>query len=226
MTVSANSDFNLTVSQIVKQGLQLAGLLPLGQEPRSDQQDSVRLILGTRLSELQAKGVVLGTTERTTLALSSGTASYALATDTIDITGDAMVLQSVSTLETPVIQKPWANYQELSDKTTAGIPTQMYVEKQATVRVLLWPVPNATMTLSYRRIRLFRNVDSGGVTPDVWARQLRLLVLYVAHDLALAGNLPINKIGYLGGLVAQSEKTLLEDAQEKGDVQFYMESYR
>lgn len=223
MTVSANSDFNPTVAQIVKQGLQLAGLLPFGQEPRTDQQTDVRAILGARISELQAKGMVLGTAERTTTALTSGTASYALATDTIDITGDAMVLQSGRTTETPVLQFPWANYQELSDKTVTGIPTQMYVEKQATARVLLWPVPNASMTLSYRRIRLFRNVDSGGVTADVWARQVRLLTLYVAHDLALAGNLPINKIQYLGGMVAQAERTLLGDSEERGDLQFYLE---
>lgn len=223
MTVSANSDFNLTVGQIVKQGLQLAGLLPLGQEPRTDQQADARLILGARVSELQAKGLILGTAERTTLALTSGTASYALASDTIDVTGDGMVLLSGSTIETVVMQFPWANYQQLADKTLSGLPTQMYVEKKATVSVLVYPVPNAAMTLSYRRVRLFKNVDSGGVTPDVWARQLRLLALYLAHDLALAGNLPLNKITYLGGLVALSERTLLGDSEERGDLQFTLE---
>lgn len=223
MTVSANSDFNLTVAQVVKQGLQQAGVLPLGQEPRPDQQADVRSILAVRLSELQAKGVLLASTERKDLTLSANVSTYSLDSDTVDVTGDGMVKVAGAVSQTQVLQFPWANYQMLTSKDTTGTPTQMYVEKQASVSIVVWPVPTQAMTLSYRRIRLLRNVDSGGVTPDVWARQLRLLVLYVAHDLAMAGNLPLNKIAYLGAQVAAAERTALRDSEERGDLQFYME---
>lgn len=221
MTVSANFTANPTVEQIIKAGMQLAGLLRLGGAPRAEQMSDARVIFDTRIKELQAKGVILATEERATLALVSGQTAYALAADTIDIDGDAMVRASGATSRTQVLQIPFANYNMLSDLTVTGTPTQFYVEKQATVQALFWPVPNAAMTLDYRRIRLLRDVDSGGVTADLWQRGLRLLTLYVAHDAAMNGNIPMNKISYLATLVMAAEKTLLGDAHEKGDVSFH-----
>lgn len=225
MTTSANSDFSLTVERVIKQALQKAGLLPLGQNPRSDQMADARDFMNTRLSSLQAKGVVLGTTERTTLALTAGTSTYDLPVDTVDVTNDmAMVAASGSNTQTPVYHISYDNYSRISDKTVTGTPTMMYVEKTGlTVRLLLWTVPTLNSTLYYRRIRLFKNTDSGGVNPDVWIRQQELLVLYMAHDLAMAGNMPQNKIDHLHALSTLAEKTLLGDANEKGDMQAYVD---
>lgn len=221
MTISANFTANPTVEQIIKAGMQLAGLLRLGGAVRADQMVDARTIFDTRIKELQGKGVILATEERAVLALVSGQTAYPLAADTIDIDGDGMLTQSGSTSRTVVRQIPFADYHMLSDLTITGVTTQMYVEKQASVQVLVWPVPDAAMTLNYRRIRLLRDVDSGGVTADVWQRGLRLLTLYVAHDLAMNGNVPINKVTYIGGQLEASEKTLLGDAHEKGDVCFH-----
>jgi hypothetical protein len=225
MSISANSDFSLTVERIIKQALQKAGLLPLGQSPRSDQMTDARDMLNTKLAALHGKGVILGTTERTTLALTAGTSTYDLPSDTVDLTTDmAMVAKVGFNTQTPVYQISYDNYQRISDKTVTGIPTMVYVEKSGlVVRLLLWTVPTENSTLYFRRIRLFKNTDSGGVNPDVWIRQQELLVLYMAHDLAMGGNLPQNKVEYLGVLVTRAEKALLGDAGEKGDMQCYMD---
>lgn len=225
MTISANSDFSLTVDRIIKQALQKGGLLPLGQNPRTDQMADARDMLNTKLAALQAKGVILGATERSTLALTAGTSTYDLPADTIDLTNDmAMVAKVGFNTQTPVYQISYDNYQRLSDKTVTGTPTMMYVEKTGlTVRVLLWTVPTDNSTLYFRRIRLFKNTDSGGVNPDVWIRQQELLVLYMAHDLAMAGNMPQNRIDHLDSLVMKAEKALLGDANEKGDMTCYMD---
>ena len=225
MSVSANSDFSLSVDRIIKQALQKAGLLPLGQNPRSDQMADARDMLNTRLSALQAKGVVLGATERTTLTLTAGTSTYDLPSDTVDLTSDmAMVAKVGFNTQTPVYHISYDNYQRISDKTVLGTPTMLYVEKTGlTVRLLLWTVPQDASTLYFRRIRLFKNTDSGGVNPDVWIRQQELLVLYMAHDLAMSANMPQNRVEYLGVLVKRSEDALLGDASQKGDCQMYMD---
>lgn len=223
MTISANFSANPAVEQLIKTGLQLAGLLALGRSPQPAQMTDARTIFDTRVKELQAKGIILATMERATLALVAGQTSYALDADTIDVDGDGMVAQSGQNTRTVVRQIPYNDYHHLSDLTTTGVPTQMYVEKLATASVLVWPVPTANMTLDYRRIRLLRDNDSGGVTVDaVLQRGLRLMTLYIAHDLALNGNVPINKITYLAGLLDKAEKTLLGDSHEKGDVSFYL----
>ena len=225
MSISANSDFSLTVEKIIKQALQQAGLLPLGQNPRAEQMADARDILNARMAELQAKGVILGTTERTTLALTAGTSTYDLPADTVDLTSDmAMVAKVGFNTQTPVYHISYDNYARISDKTVTGVPTMVYVEKTGlTVRLLLWTVPKDDSTLYFRRIRLFKNTDSGGVNPDTWIRQQRLLVMYMAHDLAMAGNLPQNKIDHLDALAMRAEKSLLGDANEKGDMQVYMD---
>lgn len=224
MTISANSDFSLTVEKIAKLALQRAGMLPLGQSPRADQMSDVRDAMNLRLASLQAKGVILGTTERTTLALPAGTSTYDLPSDTVDVTNDmAMVAKVGFNTQTPVYHISYDNYSRISDKTVTGVPTMMYVEKTGlTVRLLLWTVPKDNSTLYFRRIRLFKNTDSGGVNPDVWVRQQELLVAYMAHDLAMGGNMPQNKVEHLDTLALRAEKTLLGDANEKGDMQAYL----
>ena len=221
MAISPNFSNNPIIGQIVKSGFQLAGLLRLGGELRPDQMADVRTMLEDRLKELQAKGVILATEERTTLALVSGQTQYALDADTIDIDGDGMVLSPNSLgSRTPVMQIPYADYHMLSDLTVTGIPTQMYVEKQASVSVLFWPVPNASMTLDYRRIRMLRDIDSDGVNADLWRRGIRLLTLYVAEIACMSGNVPLNKLNLIRGDVEKAEQTLLGDSHEKGDLHF------
>lgn len=228
MTVSTNFNFNPNVGEIMRSGMQMAGLLPLGQLMQPAQAADARRLLGLRLESMQARGVLLSTLEQKTLQLIPSQASYVIPeADTIDIHGDAMVQQVGFTQETIALQFPWANYQILVDKTILGVPTQFYVEKaQASVTVFLWPVPQVSATLKYRRIRLLRNADSDGVTADLWQRQLRLLTLYVAHDLALAGPLTLPRVQYLAGLVEKEEKIVFGDSSAKGPLQFMLPSHR
>ena len=220
MAISTNFTSNPIVGQIIKSGFQLAGLLRLGGELRPEQMADVRLMLENRLKELQAKGVILATQERTTLALVAGQTQYALDADTIDIAGDGMVATPNSVSRTPVRQIPYDNYHKLSDLTVTGLPTQMYVEKQASVNVLIWPVPSDNMTMDYQRIRMLRDVDSDGVNADLWRRGIRLLTLYVAEIACYSGSVPLNKIALIRSDVQAAEKTLLGDSHEKGDLCF------
>ena len=227
MAISPNFSSNPIIGQIVKSGFQLAGLLRLGGELRPDQMADIRMLLENRLKELQAKGVILATEERTTLALIAGQVQYDLAPDTIDIDGDGMILSSTSLgTRTVCEQRTYDNYHHNSDLTVQGVPNQMYIEKQAAVTVSFYPVPNKNMTMDYRRIRMLRDVDSDGVNADLWRRGIRLLTLYVAEIACYSGNVPLNKIALIRQDVKEAEEKLLGDSHEKLDLQLYIDCTR
>jgi hypothetical protein len=198
----------------------------LGQLPQPSQLGDARRILDQRMKAMQARGVLLDTKEAKSLTLAVGVASYLLDADTIDVHEDAMIQQAGQNTETICLQFPFHNYQILSDKTVQGIPTQFYVEKHQVVKVFVWPVPSVAMALNYRRIRLLKDTGDGGKTADLFQRQIRLLTLYVAHDLALAGPLTLQRVQYLAGLVAAEEKIVFGDSSEKGPLQWMLPSHR
>jgi len=214
------------IAEILRSAMQQAGILALGQLPQAQVMADARRVLDLRLKALQARSVLLDSKERKTLPLAVGVASYALDSDTIDVHEDAMIQQAGQATETLCIQFPFHNYQILTDKTVQGIPTQFYVEKHQTVTIFVWPVPSVAMSLNYRRIRLLRDTGDDGKTADLWQRQIRLLTLYVAHDLALGGPLTMARVQYLRTLYEQEEKIVLGDSSEKGSLQFMLATHR
>src|SRR5678815_497234 len=163
MTISTEYSFNPTADELVRQAFQMGGILSLGRRPRTEQLNDARDILTTLLKAMQAKGTMLVTAERTTLALVAGTASYTLAEDTIDVEFPTTWNSSVSTSEILVERMSYSDYAALGDKTSQGTPTRAYVEKTATLTVTFYNVPSQAGTWNYRRIRLIRDAANGGV---------------------------------------------------------------
>lgn len=217
MTISDSFSFNPTADEIIRQALQLSGLVTLGRRPQPAMLADARDMLSTMLKALQAKGTVLTTSERTTLALTSGTATYSLAADTIDVQFPTTLQASGSTSETIIERMSYDDYAPIADKASTGTPTRAMVEKGATLQVTFWNVPNGSYTWKYRRIRLIRDTDSGGVTLDLTRKYLQAIVWKMAHRLALANAVPLTRVQYLEvqALAAQEEAT--GDDNERGD---------
>jgi hypothetical protein len=218
MTIDTSYAFNPTADEIVRQAFQMGGILGLGRRPKTDQLNDARDILTTILKAMQAKGTMLVTAERVTLTLTPGTASYSLAADTIDVEFPTTYKAPGSSTETTVERLAYANYQELTDKTVQGTPTQAYVEKTATLTVSFWPVPSAAGTWNYRRVRLIRDASNGGVTIDVTRKYLQAVVWKLAHRLALANALPLGRVQYLEGQAIAAEHEATGDDNERGDL--------
>lgn len=220
MTISASFSFNPSADAIVKQALQLAGLLALGQQPQTQILSDARDMLTTLLKALQNKGVVLTTAERKTLPLVAGTASYNLDADTIDVEFPTTLTAAGATSETFVERMVYSQFQELTDKSAQGTPTRAYVERLATVSVTFWNVPNGSFTWNYRRIRLIRDMSDGAATLDMTQRWIEAIVWKLAQRMALAGVMPASKVQYLETQARDAEKAALGSENERGDLQF------
>ena len=144
--------------------------------------------------EWQNRGLNLFTIEAGTLAVTSGTATYTLPADTIDIIEHQIRTGTgTSQVDTALERVSVATYAQQTNKNTQGRPTQIYVQRLPTeTKVTLWPVPDSTTTytISYFRLKGIDGLSSGvgSTVTSVPPRFVPCLVAGMAYYLAMKKN--------------------------------------
>lgn len=140
--------------------------------------------------EWQNRGLNLWTIEPGTIALSSGTGTYTLPADTIDLIEMSLRTGSgVNQIDSNVERISVSTYSQQTNKNTTGRPVQAFVRRLATeTTVTLWPVPDSSesYTLAYYRLRGIDSINSGiSGTADVPPRFVPCLVAGLAYYIAM-----------------------------------------
>ena len=142
--------------------------------------------------EWQNRGLNLWTIEAGTQALTSGTATYTLPTDTVDVIEHQIRTGTgTSQTDTNLTRVSVSTYAQQSAKNTTGKPTQIFIQRLAgSTTVTLWPVPDSadTYTLAYFRIAGIDGISSGidGTTTSfVPPRFVPCLVSGLAYYIAM-----------------------------------------
>ena len=122
------------------------------------------------------------------ISLSSGTSQYNLPTDTIDILDQVIrtnagnaTTQSDLTLSRIGV----STYASIPNKLSTGRPIQVWVERLATPRINLYPVPDTSYTFVYWRMRRIEDAGNGVETSDMTFRFLPCLVAGLAYHIAM-----------------------------------------
>ena len=142
--------------------------------------------------EWQNRGLNLWTIESGTQALTSGTATYTLPADTVDVI-EHQIRTGTGTnqTDTNLTRVSVSTYAQQSAKNTTGKPTQIFIQRLAgSTTVTLWPVPDSadTYTLAYFRIAGIDGISSGidGTTTSfVPPRFVPCLVSGLAYYIAM-----------------------------------------
>jgi len=171
--------------EIFEEAFERAGLdMKTGYDLRT-----ARRSLNLLTLEWQNRGLNLWTIDAGTQALTAGTATYTMPTDTIDLIEHQIRTGSgTSQLDTNAQRISVSTYAQNGSKNVQGKPSQIYVDRQATnVSVTLWPVPDSNdYTLAYYRLRGISGVSSGvGTTADVPPRFVPCLVSGLAYYIAM-----------------------------------------
>ena len=115
--------------------------------------------------EWQNRGLNLWTIASGTLSLSSGTATYTMPTDSVDILEHQIRTGTgTSQVDTNLTRISVSTYAQQSAKNTQGKPTQIFVQRLAgSVTVTMYPVPDNqdTYTLSFFRVVGIDGMSSG-----------------------------------------------------------------
>jgi len=208
---------------IIRQAMQLSGLLPLGREPSALELRHGRDMFDVTLKSLSSRGAALDQLERVEMTLSPPVAgqrsSLTMAADTIEVNFPMTVRTSDLSSETFVEHIAFKEYQSLSNKLSTGTPTSCYVEKQALVTLYFWPVPTQTYTVSFQRQRLISDAASGSA-PDLRGRWYEALTYAMAHKMALAASLPTTTAQNLKSLYDEALAYALGRENEGGDICF------
>ena len=149
---------------------------------------TARRSLNIMLLEWQNRGLNLFTIDEGTLSLSSGTSTYTMPVDTIDVIEHNIRTGSgTNQLDTALERISVSNYAAQSNKNTRGRPSQIYVQRLATeTKVTVWPVPDEVYTLAYFRLKGIDGLATGvGTTAAIPPRFIPCLVAGLAYQIAM-----------------------------------------
>lgn len=228
MTTSATSTFDLSRDQMIRRAYQLCGLLEASQNPSADDIALGADLLTMELLALQADGVPIVQTTRTTLAMLASTVEYTLPTDTFDVFVDGnnfagTWLPTSGTTEMPVRAISRTEYMAIPTKTTTGQPTMVYVERLiSSTRLAFWPAPSAAGTFKYAQIRLARDLGTGAVTTDMSRRWQKALTYLLAYQLSYAKSAPLDRVRELRKEAAEMRARAMASDVEKTHMQMWV----
>lgn len=149
------------------------------------------------------------------ISLVSGTTSYTIPQDTVDVL-QVLVEQTVASApqDLTIGRISRSEYFALPNKTQTGErPTQFYLERTVIPVMYLWPVPdNSTRTVKYYRMRMLQNIGALSQTPDVANRWLDAVCAGLAARLAV--KYAPDRLGTLQPLADKAyENAAYEDAE-------------
>ena len=221
MATSGTATFNPEIVEIVEEAYERCGLeLRSGYDLKT-----ARRSLDIMAAEWSNKGINLWTVESGTLALTAGTATYTLPADTIDLletvirTGSGSNQQDLSINRISV-----STYATIPNKNNQGRPIQIYVDRQATPKVSVWPTPDssATYTLAYWRLRRIEDAGrAGSNTYDVPSRFIPCLVAGLAYHIATKRpEVGLDRVTFLKAAYDEQFTLAADEDRDKSSIQF------
>lgn len=184
MATTGTTNFNLNLADLIEEAWERAtggGEIRSGYEFRT-----ARRSLNLLLLDWANRGLNLWTVEQGAIPLVAGTATYDLPEDTVDIIEHVVRTGSGGTQsDLSVTRISVSTYATIPNKTATGRPIQIYVDRQVTPQVTLWPVPDDSTpyTLVYWRMRRLQDVGNAPNTQDVPFRFLPCLVAGLAFHI-------------------------------------------
>ena len=207
MATSGTTAFNMDFTEIAEEAWERAG-----REMRSGYDlRTARRSMNLLTIEWQNRGINMWTIDSGTINLVSGTATYDLPADTIDLLEQVIRTNSgnVSTQSDLTLSRiSVATYATIPNKLSQGRPIQIYIDRaRDNPTATVWPVPDQgtadspTYVLKYYRMRRIQDAGTGIQTADVNFRFLPCLVAGLAYYVAmkdpeLVTRLPILKAAY------------------------------
>jgi len=227
MATSGTTAFSPDFTEIAEEAWERAG-----REMRSGYDlRTARRSMNLLTIEWQNRGLNMWTIEEGTVALTSGTATYNLPADTIDLLEQVIRTGagSVSTQsDLNMSRVSVSTYSSIPNKLSQGRPIQVYVDRgRDNPTVTVWPVPDSdAYTLVYWRMRRIQDAGAGAETADVNFRFLPCLVAGLAYYIAmkdpeLAPRVPMLQAEY----EKQFDLAAGED-REKASVRFVPRMFR
>ena len=179
MATSSSRDFDLDVAEIIEEAYERCGLeMRTGYDAKT-----ARRSLNLMFADWANRGLNMWTVNQATVSVTSGTATYSLASDYVDLL--EVVLRNSNSVDFTLTQRSRGEYLTIPNKGTTGQPSQYFFDRQVTPTITLWATPDASYTLVYYYVRRIQDADTLVNTTDAPFRFLPCMVAGLAYYLAI-----------------------------------------
>ena len=187
MATSGTKTFQLTIADTIEEAYELAGLeLRTGYDA-----ETARRSLNIMFADWSNRGINLWTIEQVTTNLTAGTNSYTLNSYDIDIVSAVIrQIDGSSTTDLQMTRIGRTEYLNIPDKSSTGRPTQLFLDRQTTPVVNLWPTPDSTYTyrLVANTIQRIDDASASAQDPEIPSRFMPCMASGLAYYIALKRN--------------------------------------
>jgi hypothetical protein len=179
MATSGSKNFELQVDDYIEEAFERCGLeFKTGYDARTAKRS-----LNLLLADWANRGLNQWTIKQRTLSLTSGTSSYALGTDVIDVLS-AVCRRSGSDITLSRISRD--DYLTIPNKASEGRPSQFFLDRQITPNLFLYNTPaNSTDTIVYDVLVRMDDADDLTNTLDLPFRFYPCLAAGLAYYVAV-----------------------------------------
>ena len=182
MATSNSKNFEPDVAEYIEEAFERCGLeIRTGYDLKSAKRS-----LNLLFAEWANRGLNRWTIEQSTLSITSGTNSYSLGADTIDILS-AVIRTGTGTNQNDqqITRVSRDTYLNIPSKNSTGKPSQWYVDRQIAPTVKLWPTPDDSYTLVYDRLTRMNDADTYINTLEVPFRFYPCLTAGLAYYISM-----------------------------------------
>ncbi len=188
MALSGSKNFEPDVAEYIEEAFERCGLeLRTGYDLRTAKRSA-----NLMTAEWANRGLNQWTIKDVDITMVKDTSTYNIdstnATAPIDVL-DAYVRETINseTTDFPLNKISRAEYANLSVKTTSGKPNQVFVNKQTTPTITVWPVPdkNSTYTVRLNVLTRMDDVDGAVDTVDMPFRFFPCFVAGLAYYISM-----------------------------------------
>ena len=187
MATSGTKTFQLTIADTIEEAYELAGLeLRTGYDA-----ETARRSLNIMFADWSNRGVNLWTIEQVTTNLTAGTNSYTLNSYDIDIVSAVIPqIDGSTTTDLQLTRIGRTEYLNIPDKSSTGRPNQLFLDRQTTPVVKLWPTPDSTYTyrLVANTIQRIDDASASAQDPEIPSRFMPCMASGLAYYIALKRN--------------------------------------
>jgi len=219
MATSGTAIANFELIDIIEEAGERCGVeIRAGHQVRT-----ARRSLNLLLMEWANRGLNLWTVEKVEVLLTPGTEIYAMAADTVDVF-EAVIRTGTGSSQTDLVLNriSGAVYMTIPNKTAQGRPYQLWVDRQITQNIVLWPVPDASIpyTMVYWRLRRLQDAGTGLNTEDVPFRFMPALIAGLAYNMALKFPEGLPRVSSLKAQYDEAWALASDEDREKAPVRF------
>jgi len=229
-TLSGSTDFQISASYVIVQSLKLINQLdPKDDYPTPAQASDGLITLNLLLKHMEGQGLQTWLRSQQSVPLVNGKRNY-----TLGPTGDVVIPRPIKVLEAfsritasstdvMLVRTSEKTYYDISDKGTAGVPTQFtYFNTLTDTSITVWPVPDATVASTYTveliYAKPFDDIDVMNQTLEVLPGMLDAVIYQLAVRLAPKYKLPLDERAVLIQEAALILDQSNQAAKEEGSI--------